>query len=356
MWQKQKFWFDREKEIFYRIKLKIIQIQLRKHQFFRKPFLSNMLNRRQLRVKVLQSLYAYNQSENKEINAHEKLLLQSVDKVFEMYIWMLSLFSEVAQYAFRDSEDRANKHLPTEADLIPNLKILDNKFLLSLHQNQEYVAGIKKYSIDWSFDPEMARSLFYALKEAPEYQAYLESTESSIQSDKDIIKFIFKKIILKSPTAEQFFEERFLNWQVDKDTLQAMIAKTFKNFSNEDFKKNKLAELSLDWVEDREFLVTLFQQTIRYDKEYQDLIGNKTQNWEADRIALMDTLLMKMALCEFLGFPSIPVKVTINEYLDISKEYSTPKSNSFINGILDKVLIELKSNDKIRKTGRGLIN
>lgn len=315
-----------------------------------------MLNRRQLRVKVLQALYAYNHSENKEIIAHEKLLLQSVDKVFEMYIWMLSLINEVADYAATDAEERANKHLPTEADLAPNLKIQDNKFLLSLNQNQEYVAAVKKYTAEWSFDPELSRSLFYALKAAPEYQAYLESTENSIQTDKDIIKFIFKKVILKSPTAEQFFEEKFLSWSVDKDTLQAMIAKTFKNFSHEDFKKNKLAELSLDWVEDRGFLVTLFQQTIRYDKEYQQLIGDKTQNWEADRIAMMDTLLMKMALCEFLGFPSIPVKVTINEYLEISKEYSTPKSNSFINGILDKVLIELKSNNKIKKSGRGLID
>ncbi len=300
-------------------------------------------------------MYAYNQSENKEITSHEKSLLQSVDKVFEMYIWMLSLISETVQYVEIDAEDRANKHLPTEDDLAANQKILQNKFILSLHQNPEYIAALKKYKVEWSFDPEMARALFYALKEAPEYKAYLESSADSIQADKDIIKFIFKKLILKSPTAEQFFEERFLNWPVDKDSLQALMAKTFKNFSHEEFAKNKLAEISLDWVEDREFLITLFQQTIRYDKEYQELIGNKTQNWEADRIAMMDTMLMKMALCEFMGFPSIPVKVTINEYLDISKEFSTPKSNSFINGILDKVLLDLKNDNKIRKSGRGLV-
>ena len=315
----------------------------------------HMLNRRQLRIKVLQALYAYQQSENKQITAHEKLLLQSVDQVFEMYIWMLSLIVEVVEYAERDAEDSAAKHLPTEADLAPNLKILHNKFILSLLKNPEYLAAIKKYKVDWSFDPEMARALFYALKAAPEYQTYLKNTDDSIQADKDIIRFIFKKLIMKSPTAEQVFEEKFLSWPVDKDPMQAMVAKTFKNFSNEDFAKNKLAELSADWMEDREFLVTLFQQTIRYDQEYQQLIGDKTQNWEADRIALMDTLLMKMAICEFMGFPSIPVKVTINEYLDISKEFSTPKSNSFINGILDKVLSELKEQNKIRKSGRGLI-
>ena len=315
-----------------------------------------MLNRRQLRIKVLQALYAYAQSENKEIQAHEKLLLQSVDKVYEMFIWMLSLITEVTAYAERDAGERANFHRPTEADLAPNLKILHNKFIASLQVNPEYIAAVKKYKIDWSFDPELARSVFYALKEAPEYQQYLDNADHSIQAEKDIIKFIFKTLILKSPTAETFFEERFLGWPVDKDNMQALMAKTFKNFNSEDFSKNKLAELSLDWLEDREFFTTLFQQTIRYDAEYQDLIGKKTQNWEAERIAMMDTLLMKMAICEFMGFASIPVKVTINEYLEISKEFSTPKSNSFINGILDKILADLKSTNKIKKSGRGLID
>ena len=137
--------------------------------------------------------------------------------------------------------------------------------------------------------------------------------------------------------------------------LQALIAKTFKNFSFDDYSKNVLAEVTGNWVEDREFIIELFKNTIRYDEEFQGLIGAKTQNWEPERIAMMDTLLMKMALAEFLKFNSIPVKVTINEYLEISKEFSTPKSNSFINGILDKILFELKAENKIRKIGRGLI-
>jgi len=314
-----------------------------------------MLNRRHLRVKVLQALYAYHQSDNKEVKQHEKNLLQSVDMVYEMYIWMLSLISEVVSYAEIDAEERKNKHLPTAEDLNPQLKILGNRFITSLSQNQEYLAAVKKYKVSWTFEPELAKSLFAILKNSPEYTEYLQKTDDTIQTDKDIIKFIFKKVILKSLLAEQVFEDKFIFWPVDRDVLQALIAKTFKNFSYDDPKLNKLAEVTGNWVEDREFIVNLFQQSIRHDVEYQKMIGKKTQNWEPERIAMMDTLLMKMAIVEFINFTSIPVKVTINEYLEISKEFSTPKSNSFINGILDKILYELKADNVIKKVGRGLI-
>ena len=314
-----------------------------------------MLNRRHLRVKVLQSLYAYHQSHSGDIKQHEKNLLQSIDKVYEMYIWMLSLISEVTEYAEIDAHERANKHLPTADDLHADVKILSNRFILSLQKNKEYLAGLKKYKVAWDFEPELVKSLFIILKNSAEYTEYLQKTDDTIQTDKDIIKFIFKKVILKSSLAEQVFEDKFIYWPVDKDVLQALIAKTFKNFAYDDAAQNKLAEVTGNWEEDREFIVNLFEETIRHNDAYQELIGNKTQNWEPDRIAMMDTLLMKMALAEFINFNSIPVKVTINEYLEISKEFSTPKSNSFINGILDKILFELKAQNKVKKTGRGLI-
>jgi N utilization substance protein B len=314
-----------------------------------------MLNRRHLRVKVLQSLYAYHQSNSGDIKQHEKNLLQSIDKVYEMYIWMLSLISEVVGYAANDAQERANKHLPTADDLHADVKILSNRFILSLHKNKEFLTAVKKYKVAWEFEPELAKSLFIILKNSAEYKEYLQKTGDTIQTDKDIIKFIFKKVILKSSLAEQVFEDKFIYWPVDKDVLQALIAKTFKNFAYDDAEQNKLAEVTASWEEDREFIVNLFEDSIRYNSDYQELIANKTQNWEPDRIAMMDTLLMKMALAEFINFTSIPVKVTINEYLEISKEFSTPKSNSFINGILDKILFELKAQNKINKIGRGLI-
>jgi N utilization substance protein B len=314
-----------------------------------------MLNRRHLRVKVLQSLYAYYQSHSGDVKQHEKNLIQGVDKVYEMYIWMLSLISEVGDYAELDAVERANKHLPTAEDLNADVKILTNRFILSLKKNKEYLAAVKKYKVAWDFEPELAKTLFTNLNNSVEYIAYLKKTDDTIHTDKDIIKHIFKKVILKSSLAEQVFEDKFIYWPVDKDVLQALIAKTFKNFAFDEPAKNKLAEVTANWEEDHEFITHLFEETIRHNDEYQELIGQKTQNWEPDRIAMIDTLLMKMAITEFINFDSIPVKVTINEYLEISKEFSTPKSNSFINGILDKILSELKSENKINKIGRGLI-
>lgn len=315
-----------------------------------------MLNRRHLRVKVLQALYAYNQTEKKDLKQHEKNLLQSIDKVYEMYIWMLSLIDEVASYAVTDAEERANKYIKTADDLSVSLKIHnENRFLLSLRQNADYKAALKKYKVAWDFDPELSKALFTILKNSAEYKDYLDFKDDTIGTDKDIIKFIFKKVILKSSLAEQVFEDRFIFWPVDKDVLQALIAKTFKNFSFDNPAENKLAEVTGNWSEDRDFIINLFEETIRHDEEYQELINQKTQNWEPERIAMMDTLLMKMAITEFVNFASVPVKVTINEYLEIAKEFSTPKSNAFINGILDKILFELKAENKIRKTGRGLI-
>jgi N utilization substance protein B len=314
-----------------------------------------MLNRRHLRVKVLQSLYAYHQSNSGDIKQHEKNLLQSIDKVYEMYIWMLSLISEVVGYAANDAQERANKFLPTADDLNADVKILSNRFILSLQKNKEFLAALKKYKVSWDFEPELAKSLFIILKNSTEYKEYLQKKDDSLHSDKDIIKFIFKKVILKSSLAEQVFEDMFIYWPVDKDVLQALIAKTFKNFAFDSAEQNKLAEVTGNWEEDRDFIVNLFEESIRYNSDYQELISNKTQNWEPDRIAMMDTLLMKMAIAEFINFSSVPVKVTINEYLEISKEFSTPKSNSFINGILDKILFELKAENKIKKIGRGLI-
>jgi len=315
-----------------------------------------MLNRRHLRIKVLQTIYAYQQSEDKNIQSFEKALLKSVDQVYEMYIWVLALLSEVSEYAITDAEGRANKFLPKEDDLNTNTRLANNTFIELLRQNKRYVELAKKYKVEVIFDRELVRSVFQLLKQSVEYQHYLESGERSLKVEKDIIKFIFKKIILKNPAIEQIFDEHFINWTTDKDVLQALLAKTLKNFSSEDPDKNQLAQLCPNWDDDEEFIIDLFRLTIKHGDVYQQYISGKTKNWEAERIALIDTLLMRMAITELLNFSSIPVKVTINEYIEISKEFSTPKSNSFINGILDKILTELQQEGKIRKFGRGLIS
>lgn len=304
---------------------------------------------------MLQVLYSYQQSESRDMRPFEKALLQNVDRVYEMYVWLLSLLVEVADYSVIDVEGRASKHLPSEDDLNASDKLRGNLFIAALQQNQEYITAVKKYKISWDFDPEIAKSIFSTLKTSAEYKGFLDQTDHTIKSDKDIVKFIFKKLILKSPGIEQVFEEKFINWPVDKEVLQALVAKTFKNFSSVEPEENHLAQICPNWDEDRPFIIDLFNKVIAFEHEYQEMISQKTKNWEAERIAVMDTLLMRMAIVELVHFSSIPVKVTMNEYIEIAKEFSTPKSNSFINGILDKILADLKATGKVRKTGRGLI-
>ncbi len=294
-------------------------------------------------------------ADKKDIKGDLKTLMQSIDSVYEMYIWMLSLLVEVTEFTANDAAERANKFIKTAEDINPNMKLLHNKFSILLQQNPEYVSAIKKYKVDWGFDPEIRKTVYNALKASKEYADYLADPNESLESSKDIIKYIFRKIILKSQAIIQVFEEKFINWQVDHEVMKGMVAKTLKNFTSDDPFKNKLTEISADWVEDSKFVQDLFVHTLQNDAKYQDMIADRTKNWESERIALMDTILMKMAICELLNFPSIPVKVTINEYLELSKDYSTPKSNSFINGILDKILGDLKKNNTIKKIGRGLI-
>ncbi|MFC1222951.1 transcription antitermination factor NusB [Pedobacter sp. BG31] len=314
-----------------------------------------MLNRRHLRIKALQNIFAWHMADKKDIKGDLKTLMQSIDSVYEMYIWMLSLMVEVTEFTANDAAERANKFIKTAEDINPNMKLLHNKFSVLLQQNPEYVSAIKKYKVDWGFDPEIRKTVYNSLKASKEYAEYLADPNESLESSKDIIKYIFRKIILKNQAIIQVFEEKFINWQVDHEVMKGMVAKTLKNFTSEDPFKNKLTEISADWVEDSKFVQDLFVHTLQNDAKYQEMIADRTKNWESERIALMDTILMKMAICELLNFPSIPVKVTINEYLELSKDYSTPKSNSFINGILDKILGDLKKNNTIKKIGRGLI-
>ncbi|WP_316802797.1 transcription antitermination factor NusB [Pedobacter nototheniae] len=314
-----------------------------------------MLNRRHLRIKALQNIFAWHMTEKKDIRGYLKTLMQSIDSVYEMYIWMLSLLVEVTEFTANDAAERANKHIKTADDINPNLKLLHNKFSVLMQQNPEYIAAIKKYKVDWGFDPEIRKTVYNSLKASKEYAEYLADPNESLESSKDIIKFIFRKILLKNQAIIQVFEEKFINWQVDHEVMKGMVAKTLKNFTSEDPFKNKLTEISADWIEDSKFVQDLFLYTLQNDEKYQEMIAERTKNWESERIALMDTILMKMAICELLNFTSIPVKVTINEYLELSKDYSTPKSNSFINGILDKILGDLKKNNTIKKIGRGLI-
>ena len=314
-----------------------------------------MLNRRHLRVKVLQCLYAYQLSDRSKVDGFEKELIKSVDDVNAMYIWTLNLFDEVASYTLIDADERANKYLPSDQDLDVDRKLDTNTFIMCLRANERYKGDVKRYKVDWSFDPEIVRAIFAELKNSEAYQTYLTLEDRSILHEKEIIKYIFKKIVLKLPIIEQALDERFIHWTTDKEILQAMVAKTLKNFDSEVPSQNKLVDLTPNWIDDRSFILDLFTHSVRYEEDYGKMIAEKTKNWEADRIALIDHLMMRMAICELIHFPSIPVKVTMNEYIELAKMFSTAKSNGFINGILDKIFSELQAKGRVRKQGRGLL-
>lgn len=319
-----------------------------------------MLNRRQLRIKTLQALYAFQQSHNNSIAVGEKELTHSIDRVFDLYFYMLSLLVEVKAVAERKIEEAKNKHLPTERDLNPNTKFINNLVLNTIEGNIQYIDNVESRKSNWSDQIDYVRSLFKRFSESECYINYMNTEENNLKEDKDLVTDLFSEFIFDSEDIESILEEKSIYWASDLDLVGSFILKTvsmMKKTATEATPLLKNVSFRNGIVfEDREFVVDLFRKSINYDKDFEELIKKQTKNWEMDRIALLDMLLMKMALCEIMYFNSIPVKVTLNEYIELSKYFSTPKSRVFINGILDKIIVILKETDRIKKTGRGLID
>lgn len=313
-----------------------------------------MLNRRHLRIKGFQALYAYQQAENRDVKASEKQLLQAVHVVHDAYIYLLQLSLELALFEETAVAEKSNKHLPTAEDLSSSAVLMKNKFIAQLEKDLAFQKLVKAYKVNWNGEEVLFREILTQLKSDEPYLAYAKIETPTLKEDQDFMQFLFKKVLFKFPLLEQHLEEKYLNWPVDAETIESMILKTIKAFKLQS--ELDLLPITANWEEDRVFISDLFNQTIKNENEYNELIANKTQNWDVERIALVDTILMKMAITEFVHFQSIPTKVTMNEYIDISKEFSTPKSKGFINGILDKILIELKEKRQINKSGRGLVD
>lgn len=314
-----------------------------------------MLNRRHLRIKGLQALYAYYQAESKNVVVFEKSLLSTIYKVQEFYIYLLLLFIELSAFESADVQERLAKFIPTTDDLNAKPSLKENSFIQSLNTNKEFNELVKKYKLSWKNEYDLLRELLNKLKASPEYKHYVSLPVKTIKEDQEYLLFICKQLVFLSPLFEQHLEEKSINWPVDKEIVEGMILKTIKNFKKNSGEHIELIPITANWEEDQLFILDLFRKTIVNDKEYSKFIADKTQNWEVDRIALIDIILMKMAITEMLHFSSIPIKVTMNEYIDISKEFSTPKSKIFINGVLDKILFDLKKKNKIVKIGRGLL-
>lgn len=318
-----------------------------------------MLSRRQLRIKVLQSLYAFIQSDNDRLEVGEKKLFISIDKLYELCFWQLSIIVEVANFARKRSEEAKLKHFPSEEDLNPNTKFINNSFIEKLTDNKDFQKQCELYKINWSDETEMIRRLYVRVKESKDYATYMNSGESSFVEDSEFIIKAFKKQIAKSESLRNFYEDESIYWTDDYHNATSLVVKMINVMDEESDEYLKFPRIiktsgEID-DEDRTFTKLLFHKTLLKSDYYEELITKKVVNWEFERIASMDILILKMALAELLEFPSIPIKVTLNEYIELAKYFSTPKSSTFVNGILDKLISELNKEKKIKKSGRGLM-
>lgn len=314
-----------------------------------------LLNRRHLRIKVLQELYAYYQSEEQDYVLRERELDKSIGKIWDMYILWLSLIVEVTDFAEMRIEENKKKHVPTESDLNPNLKFISNKVLKFFGANRHLNTEVERLKMSWKDHEEMVKKLYNLIQENETYVAYMASSSDSFEDDRNFVATIFKQEFVNFEPVHHMLEESSIFWMDDIDLVCSMVIKTIKQLKSDDDEFSRLPSLFKDNDDEEQYYKTLFRKTIIDDKKVSELISSKTDNWELDRIAKMDVILMKMAITEAIEFPTIPLKVSLNEYIEISKFYSTPKSNAFINGILDRAFDELKKQGEIKKVGRGLI-
>jgi len=313
-----------------------------------------MISRRQLRIKALQSLYAYYKTDREDMGRSEKELHFNIQKAFELYHYLLLLIIDVILYAESRIELARNKRIPTHEDLHPNTRFIDNQLVDQVRNNESLLRFVDQHKLNWSNYPELIKDIYAKLIENEEYASYMSAEESGYAEDKKMITHIYTHMVFPSELLSSVMEEQSIYWNDDLEFITSMIVKTFKKFKEGDGPDKSLMELYKS-DEDRDYVVKLYRQTIIHREEYVEYIKLNTRNWDLDRIAFMDILIMQMAIAELIGFPSIPIKVTLNEYLEISKFYSTSKSSVFINGVLDKVVFQLKEEKKIVKKGRGLI-
>lgn len=313
-----------------------------------------MLNRRQLRIKVLQALYAYYQNEDKDAEKAEKQLFISINKMYEMYLYLLLLIVEMQRLAIEKIEAGKNKRLPSPEDLNPNTKFVTNAHLRMLSNSKALRKASEELSISWMDNPDVAKKVFRSLIETEDYKEYMASEERGFEHDREYLLRFFKRHMVNEEMVADYFEEKSIFWNDDLDLMAGMVLKTIK-LMDEDANDVELLELWKDPEDEKYFVQTLFLQTLHQGEANAKDIDEATKNWELERIALMDIILMKMALAEARAFPSIPLKVTLNEYIELSKYYSTPKSNGFINGVLDQLFAKQKNEGVIVKKGRGLV-
>jgi len=312
-----------------------------------------MITRRLIRIKILQIIFAYLFSDGKTVHAAEKDLFFSIHKFHELYHKMLYLMVSLKRYAENRIEIARSKKAPTYEDLHPNTRFIDNQVIQQIADNKDLNTFVSSKKLDWSQQKEFIRDLYNALVEYDFYKNYMAAEEHSYKADKELVVRIYDTLLPDFEPLFQQLEEQSIFWNDEVELVISFIIKAIRELPEEE--EGTLHYPLFKKEEDREFAQQLFRKTIKHYEEFDQLIENNSRNWDLERIAFMDILIMKMAITEILEFPSIPTKVTLDEYIELAKYYSTEKSNVFINGILDKVIAQLRSENRINKQGRGLI-
>lgn len=314
-----------------------------------------MLNRRHIRVKVMQTMYAFKGGESADFSKDQKFLLFSIDNMYNLYLLLLSLLLEVQKRAEDDLQKKQKKHLATKEDIDPNRKFVNNELLKLLATNFQLKNQLETHNItNWQLDSEYVDLIFKEITASDLYKDYMQTRTSDFKEDKDFIVDVFKDIIAPNDKLYDYLEDKKLTWLDDLPTVNTTILKLLRKTKTTSFEGYFTPKLYKD-AEDKQYAIDLFRKTLLNRTAINNEIELKTLNWDSDRIANVDYVLLQMAICELKNFPSIPVKVTINEYLEIAKEYSTPKSSIFINGILDKLVKEYEEAGTLKKVGRGLM-
>lgn len=312
-----------------------------------------MINRRHIRVKVMQSAYAMQQSHSDDLVKEEKFLKHSIQKMYDLYVLNLQLLVEVQKLARKRMELSKKKILATKEELNPNTKFIDNKLLNLLNESVSLEGYVELNKLNyWDLDDEYVKILLDELQNSDLYKKYMDTVEDSYNVDKAFVIDFFREIVAPNEKLADYFEDKMISWVDDIPFVNTWILKSLnKQKANKPFILGSLYKDN----EDKIFVSDLFTKTMLHQHKYEEDIKEKTPNWEADRIADIDMIIIKMAITEFLHFPSIPSRVTINEYIELAKDYSTNKSGYFINGVLDKLAKDYLSANKMVKIGRGLL-
>lgn len=307
-----------------------------------------MINRVLIRLKIVQIVYAYYQNGGKNLDTAEKELFFSLSKAYDLYNYLLLLMVEVTKQANKRLNAAKNKLVPTKEELFPNTKFVENRFIAQLEVNKQLLEFSNNQKKTWENEADFVKTLCDKILESDIYKEYMASETSSYEEDRELWRKLYKNIIFNNIELDQVLEDQSLYWNDDKEIVDTFVLKTIKRFDEKNGAKQELLPEFKD-EEDQYFARRLFRRTILNADYYRHLISENTKNWDLDRVAFMDVVIMQIALAEILSFPNIPVSVSLNEYVEIAKLYSTPKSGGFINGTLDGIVNSLKKENKLTK-------